>query len=115
MRLKEVSVAIVLGAWESHVQGEGPHRERRQVDNTLNAKAWESSPMSAEHERQKTSHGVAVCGESRTHGDNGGDGETGREAPRSVPTHLHAKRVRAGKAALSSPTRSQRDSPLWWA
>jgi hypothetical protein len=30
---------------------------------------------------------VAVCGESRTHGDNGGDGETGWEAPRSVPTH----------------------------
>ena len=24
---------------------------------------------------------------------------------------MHAKRVRAGKAALSSPTRSQRDSP----
>jgi len=28
-----------------------------------------------------------VCGESRTHGDNGGDGETGRKIPRSVPTH----------------------------
>jgi hypothetical protein len=28
MRLEGVSVAIVLSAWESHVQGEGPHRER---------------------------------------------------------------------------------------
>jgi hypothetical protein len=28
-----------------------------------------------------------VCGESRTHGDNGGDGETGLRIPRSVPTH----------------------------
>jgi hypothetical protein len=24
-----VSVAIVVRAWESHVQGEGPHRERQ--------------------------------------------------------------------------------------
>jgi len=29
MRLKGVSVAIVLGAQESRVHGEGPHRERR--------------------------------------------------------------------------------------
>ena len=28
-----------------------------------------------------------MCGESRTHGDNGGDGETDRRIPRSVPTH----------------------------
>jgi hypothetical protein len=28
-----------------------------------------------------------VCGESRTHGDNGGDGETDLEVPRPVPTH----------------------------
>jgi hypothetical protein len=47
----------------------------------------ESWPMSAERERQKSSPGVAGCGESRMHGDNGGDGETGREVPRSVPTH----------------------------
>ena len=87
MRLEGVSVAIVVRVRESRIQGEGPHRERRQVANTLNAKAWGPSPMSAEHERQKTSHGVAVCDESRTHGDNGGDGETGHKAPRSVPTH----------------------------
>jgi hypothetical protein len=30
---------------------------------------------------------AAVCGESRMHGDNGGDEETGREVPRLVPTH----------------------------
>ena len=40
-----------------------------------------------EPKRQKSSHGVAVCGESRTHGGNGGDGETGCKVPRSVPTH----------------------------
>jgi hypothetical protein len=28
-----VSVAIVVRAWESHVQGEGPHRERRVCRN----------------------------------------------------------------------------------
>jgi hypothetical protein len=28
-----------------------------------------------------------VCGGSRTHGDNGGDGETDLEVPRPVPTH----------------------------
>jgi hypothetical protein len=28
-----------------------------------------------------------VCGESRMHGDNGGDEETDREVPRLVPTH----------------------------
>jgi hypothetical protein len=30
---------------------------------------------------------AAVCGENRMHGDNGRDGETGRQVPRSVPTH----------------------------
>jgi len=39
------------------------------------------------NEGKLASPGVAVCGESRTHGDNGGDGETGRKVPRSVPTH----------------------------
>src|SRR5688572_6789491 len=75
-RLQEVSVAIVLRERESRLHGEGPHRERLRVANTLNAKAWESSPMSAEHESWKSSHGVAVCGESRTPGGNGGDGKT---------------------------------------
>ena len=43
--------------------------------------------MSVERESQKSFSGVAVCDESRTHGGNGGDGETGRKIPRSVPTH----------------------------
>ena len=30
---------------------------------------------------------AAVCGESRRHGDSGGDEETGREVPHLVPTH----------------------------
>ena len=76
MTINGVSVALVVRGQESCPQGEGPHRERRLVANTLNVKAWESSPRSAEHERQKSSHGVAVCGESRMHGDNGGDGKT---------------------------------------
>jgi hypothetical protein len=49
----------------------------------------EYRPMWPEgNEGKLASPGVAVCGESRTHGDNGGDGETGRKVPRSVPTHL---------------------------
>ena len=51
------------------------------------AKAWESLPMLTEHSGHKSSHGAAVCGESRTYGDNGGGGETGHKVPRPVPTH----------------------------
>jgi hypothetical protein len=36
----------------------------------------ESCPMSSERKEEKSSQAVAVCGESRTHGDNGGDGKT---------------------------------------
>src|SRR2546430_9696209 len=36
----------------------------------------ESCPMSSERKEEKPSQAVAVCGESRTHGDNGGDGKT---------------------------------------
>src|SRR6266478_8386113 len=36
---------------------------------------------------KRASQAAAVCGESRTHGDNGGDGETDRRIPSSVPTH----------------------------
>jgi hypothetical protein len=32
--------------------------------------------MSAEHEKLEILQAVAVCGESRTYGDNGGDGKT---------------------------------------
>ena len=40
--------------------------------------------------KQKTYRAVAVCDESRMHGGNGGDGETGRKALRPVPTHYLA-------------------------
>jgi hypothetical protein len=41
------------------------------------AKAWASLPMLAEHsEPEESSQAVAVCGESRMHGHNGGDGKT---------------------------------------
>jgi hypothetical protein len=36
----------------------------------------ESCPMSSERTEEKPSQAVAVCGESRTHGDTGGDGKT---------------------------------------
>jgi hypothetical protein len=42
--------------------------------------------MSGEHSGHKSSQAVAVCGESRTHGDNGGM-EKHSSAVRSVPTH----------------------------
>jgi hypothetical protein len=37
--------------------------------------------------RKETYRAEAVCGESRTHGFNGGDGETVQYGLRSVPTH----------------------------
>jgi hypothetical protein len=74
--------------------GKGHTVRGERVATTLNVKAWAASPMSAEHKSWKSSHGVAVCGESRMHGGNGGDGETDCsrpsrktiEAPRAVPT-----------------------------
>jgi hypothetical protein len=89
-------VAIVLGVRESRIQGEGPHRERRRVANMLNAKAWASLPMSAESKSQKSSHGVAVCDESRMHGGNGGDGKTQvKLCVLSLPTVRTASAVRS--------------------
>jgi hypothetical protein len=38
MRLEGVSVVIVLGARESRVQGEGPHRERQVRSNPVRCK-----------------------------------------------------------------------------
>ncbi len=36
----------------------------------------ESCPLSSERKEEKPSQAVAVCGKSRTHGDNGGEGKT---------------------------------------
>jgi hypothetical protein len=70
-------VAIVLGARESRVQGEGPQPGRRVRSNPAGC---EGLGILADARRAlrpiKPSQAVAVCGESRMHGDNGGDGET---------------------------------------
>jgi hypothetical protein len=44
---------------------------------------------------KKTSHGAAVCGESRTHGDNGGDGKT-QFGCASCPYPLMSQQVKDG-------------------
>ena len=51
-----VSVAIVVGARESRMQGEGPQLIGSLVATLLDAKAWESLPMSAERERGSKSN-----------------------------------------------------------
>jgi hypothetical protein len=51
--------------------------------------------MSSERKEEKPSQAVAVCGESRTHGDNWGMGRH-RSAVRPVPTHS-----RGGDGVLS--------------
>jgi hypothetical protein len=70
-------VAIVVRARESRVQGEGPHRERRVRSHPVGC---EGLGILADADRAlrplKASQGVAGCGESRTYGDNGGDGKT---------------------------------------
>ena len=71
-----VSVAIVVRAWESHVQGEGPHRERCASSNPAECKGLGILQCQRSTKSWKSFHGVAVCGESRTHGGNGGDGKT---------------------------------------
>jgi hypothetical protein len=52
--------------------------------------------MSSERKEQKPSQAVAVCGESRTHGDNGGDGET------QVGCALCSYPLRTGGTAVAS-------------
>src|SRR5882724_1004657 len=48
---------------------------------------------------KRASQAAAVCGESRTYGDNGGDGETDRKTPRSVPTHSQLERCASSNPA----------------
>jgi hypothetical protein len=107
MRLEGVSVAIVLGAWESHVQGEGPQlawylkvRPSRMVRRGHPRQCREKGNES------KSAQAAAVCGESRMHGDTGGDEETGREVPRLVPTHCG--RGDSGAVQLGGPISG------WW-
>ena len=44
-------MAIVLGAWESHVQGEGPQPVGSLVATLLDGNAWESWQRPVERER----------------------------------------------------------------
>ena len=44
--------------------------------------------MSSERTEEKPSQAVAVCGESRTHGDNGGDGRDGLQDTALCPYPL---------------------------
>jgi hypothetical protein len=60
MRQKGVSVAIVVGARESRVHGEGPQLIGSLVATLLDVKAGESLPMPAERER-----GVSPIGGGR--------------------------------------------------
>jgi hypothetical protein len=87
MRPTEVSVAIVVGARESRVQGEGPQLIGSLVATLLDAKAWESSPMPAERERGCKSKRRRPCAVkvARTV-TTGGMGKHSL-AVRPVPTH----------------------------
>jgi hypothetical protein len=49
MHVKGVSVAIVVSAWENHIQGEGPHLERWVCSNPAECEGGAYWPMSAEH------------------------------------------------------------------
>ena len=72
--------------------GKGHGLEGTRVATLLNVNAGESQQKSAERERKgKSFRAGAVCGESRTHGSNAGDGETGRMTPRSVTTHWESR------------------------
>ena len=96
MTMKDVRVAIVLRAWENRAQGEGPQHVGVSDAIYLNVNA-EVHLMNVREKLKRLSQideetysAEAVCGESRTHGFNGGDGETGFE-PRSVPTHCSGR------------------------
>jgi hypothetical protein len=82
-----VSVAIVVGARESRVQGEGPQLIGSLVATLLDAKAWESSPMPAARERGSKSNRRGPCAVkvARTV-PTGGMGRHS-SAVRPVPTH----------------------------
>ena len=90
MPIQGVSVAIVVGARESRVQGEGPQLERWVRSNPAD---WEGGGILAKGSRaprpRKSSQAAAGCGESRMHGDNGGDGKTQvTPCALSLPTNI---------------------------
>ena len=87
MHLKGVSVATVLGARESRVQGEGPQLGRWVRSHPAECEGWGiPADVGRALRIRKSSQAVAVCGESRKYGDNGGMGKRS-SAVRPVPTH----------------------------
>jgi hypothetical protein len=85
MPKEDVRVVIVLRGRESRSQGEGPQHVGVLEATYLNANT-EVHLMNVREKqkglsligirRKETYRAEAVCGESRTHGFNGGDGET---------------------------------------
>src|SRR5919198_798397 len=86
MPMKEVRVAIVLRGRENRAQGEGPQHVGVLDAIYLNDNTEVHLMNVREKQKrlslndEKTYSARAVCGESRTHGSNGGDGETGYTA-----------------------------------
>src|SRR5882724_461399 len=98
MRLKEVSVALVVGGRESRPHGEGPQPVGSLVATLLAVKAWESSPMPAERERGSKSNRRSPCAV---------------KTARTVTTGGMERRIK-GYRALSLPTsQSPPAAPLW--
>jgi hypothetical protein len=101
MRQKGVSVAIVLRAWENHVQGEGPQLERCASSNPaecqgLGILADVSRARKAGNPLRRSPCAVKAARTVAT----GGMGKHS-SAVRPVPTHLRAKLVTFGKANVS--------------
>ena len=108
MPLSAVRVALGVGARASRVHGEGPPRVRYlpvrrsrlcrlgnpcrcRQQGTGGSRSWQA---------------VAGCGARRTHGDNGGEEDTGRKIPRSVPTHCRRANSRAPLSVVRSASQT---------
>jgi hypothetical protein len=90
-------VAIVLGAWESHVQGEGPQLIGSLVATPPDDNAWESRQMLEERERGCKSKRRGPCAV---------------KVARTVPTGGMERRVQ-GYRALSLPTKAVVRHEAW--
>jgi hypothetical protein len=109
MRVTGVSVVIVVRARESRVQGEGLQLERVVRGNPAGCEGW-GIPADADRAPRTVipSQAVAVCGESRMHGNNGGIGRHS-SAVSPVPTHSMVPQVRARlRQSAASPAASPR-------
>jgi hypothetical protein len=86
-------VAIVVGARESRVQGEGPQFIGSLVATLLDDKAWESSPMLIERERGSKSNRRSPCAVkvARTVATGGMERRVERYRALSLPTPVLAR------------------------